>query len=190
MQVYEAVTKRRSIRRFKQDPIPLETLSKLVDAARLAPSAANMQPLRFIVVVNPDLCKGIFPALRWAGYIAPEGNPPPGEEPTAYVIVLVNKDIARSDYQLDAGAAIENIILTAVEEGIGSCWLGAIDRAIIREILHVSEHFEIESVIALGHPNEQPVVEKMKDSLEYWKDETGRLHVPKRSLDEVLDIRE
>lgn len=190
MEITEGILKRRSIRRFRQDPIPLETLKKAVDAARLAPSAANIQPLRYILVVNRDLRKKMFPALKWAGYISPRGDPPAGEEPTAYVIVLVNKDIARDDYQLDAGAAIENLILTALEDGIGSCWLGAIDRERIREILHIDEDFEIESVIALGYPNENPVVETMKDSILYWKDEGGRLHVPKRSLDEVLEVRE
>ena len=190
MQVCEAIFKRRSVRRFKQEAVPLETLKKLVDAARVAPSAANLQPLRYILVTNPDLRTQIFPALMWAGYIAPEGNPPAGEEPTAYVMVLVNKDVARSDYQLDAGAAVENLILTAIEEGIGSCWLGAIDREKIRDILDVSSDFEIESVVVLGYPNEQPVMEPMKDSIEYWKDETGRLHVPKRSLEEILDVRE
>ncbi len=190
MQVFEAITNRRSIRRFKQDPIPLETLKKLVDAARVAPSAANLQPLRYILIANPALRSKIFPSLMWAGYIAPEGNPPSGEEPTAYVVVLVNKDIARRDYQLDAGAAIENLILTALEEGIGSCWVGAVDRDKVREILDVSHDFEIESVIALGYPNEQPAMEPMKNSVEYWKDQTGRLHVPKRNLDEILEIRQ
>ncbi len=190
MQVFEAVNGRRSIRRFTQESISLETLKKLVDAARVAPSAANLQPLRYILVANPDLRKQIFASLMWAGYIAPEGNPPPGEEPTAYIVVLVNKEIARSDYQLDAGAAIENLILTALEGGIGSCWLGAIDRQKVREVLDVSDDFEIESVVALGYPNEQPVMEPMKDSIEYWKDQTGRLHVPKRSLEEVLDVRQ
>ena len=80
--------------------------------------------------------------------------------------------------------------MTGLEEGIGSCCLGAIDREKIREILHVGQNSEIESVVALGYPNEEPVMETMKDSVEYWKDETGRLHVPKRSLEEVLVIRE
>ncbi len=190
MQLYEAITKRRSIRRFKQDAVPLETLKRLVSAARVAPSAANIQPLRYVLVTNRDLCRKLFPALKWAAYIAPRGNPPAGEEPTAYVVVLVNKYIARSDYQLDAGAAIQNLLLAAVEEAIGSCWLGAIDRDTIREILRVSDGFEIESVIALGYPNEEPAVEPMKESVEYWKDETGRLHVPKRSLEEVLEIKQ
>jgi nitroreductase len=190
MRVFEAIQKRRSIRRFQQKPISLETLKRLIDAARVAPSAANLQPLRYILVTNHDLRKRIFPALKWAGYVAPKGTPPPGEEPVAYVIVLANKDVARQDYQLDAGAAIENLILAALEEGVGSCWLGAIDRHNIREILRVSEDFEIESVVALGYPNEHPVMEPMKDSIEYWKDESGRLHVPKRPLEEILEIKE
>ena len=190
MEVFEATQKRRSIRRFQQDPIPVETLKKLVDAARVAPSAANLQPLRYILVTNHDLRRKIFLALKWAGYVAPKGTPPPGEEPVAYVVVLAHKDVAREDYQLDAGAAIENLILTALEEGIGSCWLGAIDRQKIREVLDVNDDFEIESVIALGRPNEDPVMEPMRDSIEYWKDESGRLHVPKRSLGEILEIKE
>lgn len=190
MEVFEAIQKRRSIRRFQQKPIPLETLKKLVDAARVAPSAANLQPIRYILVVNAELCKDIFPALKWAGYLSTQGTPPSGEKPVAYVVVLANKDVARADYQLDAGAAIENLILAAFEEGIGSCWLGAIDRQRIREVLRVSEDFEIESVVALGYPNEYPVMEPMKNSIEYWKDESGRLHVPKRSLEEVLEIKE
>ena len=125
MEIIEGIRKRRSIRRFKQDPIPLETLKKAVDAARLAPSAANIQPLRYILVVNSDLRKKMFPALKWAGYIAPRGDPPPGEEPTAYVLVVVNKDVARSDYQLDAGAAIENLILTALEDQLRNLSLKA-----------------------------------------------------------------
>lgn len=190
MNVFEAIGKRRSVRRFRQKPIPVETLKKLVDAARVAPSAANLQPIRYILVTNHDLRKKIFPAIKWAGYVAPKGTPSPGEEPIAYVIVLANKDVAREDYQLDAGAAIENLLLTAVEEGIGSCWLGAIDRHAIREILDVSDLFEIESVVALGYPNEDPIAEPMKNSIEYWMDESGRLHVPKRSLEEILEIKE
>jgi nitroreductase len=190
MEVFQAIMKRRSIRRFKQESIPLDTLKKVVDAARVAPSASNIQPLRYVVVVNAGLRQRIFRTVRWAGYIAPEGDPPPGEEPTAYIVVLVSKAIARDDYQLDAGAAIENAILSALEEGIGACWVGAIDREEIREILDVGEEFEIESVVALGYPNEEPVIEQMVDSVEYWKDDTGQLHVPKRSLEEVLQIKE
>jgi nitroreductase len=91
MNVYEATIKRRTIRRFKQKPIPLETLKKLVNAGRLAPSTANLQPIEYIIIDGADLVENVFETLKWAGYISPAGNPPQGERPVAYIIVLANK---------------------------------------------------------------------------------------------------
>jgi nitroreductase len=186
MNVYEAVRKRRTVRRFRQDPIPREILEKLIDAARLAPSAANLQPNEYIVVDEPGLLPRVFSTLRWAGYIAPGGNPPEGERPVAYIIVLTNKEKTKIPGVSDAAAAIENILLTAREEGIGSCWLGSIERSKLQQILATPGHCPIDSVIALGYPRESPRVEEMKDSLKYWKDDTGTLHVPKRKLADIL----
>ena len=186
MNVYEAICKRRTVRRFKQDPISREILDKLIDTARLAPSAANLQPSEYIVIDVPDLVSRVFPTLRWAGYIAPRGNPPEGERPVAYIVVLTNKEKTTMPGVSDAAAAIENIILTATEEGIGSCWLGSIERETLKKMLAIPGYCSIDSVIALGYPLESPVVEEMKDSIKYWKDEKGILHVPKRKLADIL----
>lgn len=186
MNVYEAAINRRTIRRFKQKPIPLEILEKLVNAGRLAPSSANLQPIEYVVINNADLVERVFGTLKWAGYISPAGNPPPRERPVAYLIVLANKEKSSGNCFRDAAAAIENILLVTLEEGIGSCWLGSIDINTLTDILKLPEYIKIDSVIALGYSNESPQIEKMKDSVKYWKDEKGVLHLPKRKIDEVL----
>jgi len=186
MSLYELILSRRSIRQFKQEPIARETLQKFVNAARMAPSGANRQPLEFVVVDEDQIKNELFPSLKWAGYISPRGNPNPGHEPTAYIIVLVNTTIRAKGFEWDAGAAIDHIILTAWEEGIGSCWLASIAREHIRKTFQIPENFQIDSVVALGYPAEQPVVENLIDSVEYWKDEKNRLHIPKRALESII----
>jgi nitroreductase len=177
---------RRTIRQFKPDPVPGDLLEKAVDAARLAPSGANIQPLEYIVVDDDGTKNEIFSGLKWAAYIAPEGNPRPGKEPVAYVVVLVNTELREKLFEYDVGAAMENMILTFWSEGVGSCWLLNIDRDRLRIVLGVPEKYRIDSVLALGYPDEEPQVEVQGDSCRYWKDPEGRLHVPKRRLEDVL----
>lgn len=186
MKFYKMILSRRTVRQFKSKPIAKDILEKLVNAARLAPSAANLQPLEFIVVDEEELRKKIFKCLKWAAYIAPQGDPQPGHEPMAYIVVLVNTEIKEKEYEYDAGAAIENMILAAWEQGIGSCWLLSVQRRRVQEILKIPTTLKIDSVLALGYPNEEPIAEIMKDSIEYWKDRTGRLHVPKRKLEDII----
>jgi len=186
MNLYELILSRRTIRQFKTKLVSEEILKKLVNAARLAPSAANLQPLEFMVIDGEEIRKKIFNCLKWAAYIAPRGNPDPGHEPVAYIVILVNTQIKDKGYEYDAGAAIENMILTAWEQGIGSCWLLSVDRDTIQETLRIPLNYIIDSVLALGYSNEEPLVEKMKDSIKYWKDREGRLHVPKRRLEDII----
>jgi len=186
--VYDLAVERRTIRRFKPDPVPRELLERLVNAARLAPSAANVQPLEFIIVDDARAKAEVFPALKWAAYIAPAGDPKPGEEPAAYVVTLVNSKLREKMFEYDVGAAMQNMILTALAEGVGACWLLSIDRDRLRAALGVPEGYRIDSVLALGYPAEEPAAEVMGESCRYWKDEAGRLHVPKRSLAAVLHV--
>ena len=186
MSVYKKIISRRTIRQFEARPVSQEILENCVNAGRLAPSGANLQPLEFIVVDDSMLTKEVFPCLKWAAYIAPDGDPLPGQEPVAYVILIVNKEIRPQGYEWDVGAAMENMILTAWEEGIGSCWLLSVDRDRLRQILSVPERYRIDSVLALGYPAEESVVEELTDTVKYWKDRHGRFHVPKRALEHVL----
>ena len=188
MNVYDAIITRRTIRRFKQKSIHVNILKKLVDCGRLSPSSANLQPCEYVIVNSPSKVKEVFQTLKWAGYIAPRGNPPENERPVAYIVVLLNLKKKIIDGERDAAAAIENIILAGLEEGIGSCWIGSIDRTKLQKFLNIPDHCKIDSVIALGYSNESPVVEEMKDSLKYWKDKDGVLHVPKRKLEDILHM--
>jgi len=190
MEVYEAVTGRRTIRRYRQDRIPDLVIEHMANAARLAPSGANLQPCEYVVVTDPAKVKQVFPCLKWAGYIAPEGDPREGERPTAYVVVLLNRTIREAGGGHDAAAAIENMLLVAYAEGVGTCWLGSVDRARLGNILSVPASLEIDSVVALGYPNEKPVVEDERGSIRYWKDKEGALHVPKRRLEDIVHVNE
>ncbi len=185
--MYDLILKRRTIRKFLQKKIPKDILKKLVNAARLAPSAANLQPVEFIAVDQTDMVKKIFGFTEWAGYIEPEGRPKKGEEPVSFIIFAANKNIASRHYKVDSGLAAGNLILAALEEGIGSCIIESCDRAQIAKIINLPRDREIEFVIALGFSAEQPVFEEARrGSIKYYKDDRGILHVPKRPLEEVL----
>ena len=104
----------------------------------------------------------------------------------AYIIILVNTEIKEKGFEYDAGAAIQNMILGAWEQGIGSCWLLSVERNKIQDVLKIPKTHKIDSVLALGYPDEEPVAEIMEDSIKYWKDSMGRLYVPKRKLEDII----
>lgn len=185
--VYNTIISRRSIRRFTQQPVSVELLKEFVNAARLAPSAANLQPLQYILITEKNLCDQIFETLGWAAYLTPKWIPDLKERPTGYIIVL-STDSTNKYYQRDVGFATENIIIAAEAENIGSCILCNIDKQKIREILQIPDSIEIDSVIALGYKAEQPIVEELHDSVKYWRDKEGILHIPKRSLKDIIHI--
>jgi len=186
LNVYEAAVSRRTIRRFLQKPIPMEVLKKLLNAARLAPSGGNVQPCEYVLVTEKDLLEKVFNTLKWAMYLA-AGTPREGEKPVAYVVVLVNRRKRAEGGEVDCAAAIENMVLTAWEEGIGACWMASIDREKLREILAIPDYCKVCFVVALGYKAEEPVVEDMRDNdVKYWRDENGVLHVPKRRLEDIV----
>ena len=186
MDVEEAIKKRRTIRRFKQDPIPLETLKKLIDLARVAPMAKNIQALEFIIVREKKNVEELFELIKFASSL-PEAmrTPEKGREPTAYIIVLVNTNIKAGYVDFDVGAAVENILLGAVKHGIGTCWMGNINTSKIHDYFQIEDFYDIKHVISLGYPDEVSKIERFEGSFKYWKDEKG-MHVPKRALQEVI----
>lgn len=186
MGVYEVAIRRRSIRRFKDTAIPQQVLERCVNAARLAPSGANRQPLEYIIVNDDKLLPEVFSTLQWAAYIRPQGDPPEGKRPKAYIVILKNNKVNTSASGYDIGLAIENMILVALEEDIGSCLFGSVERNKLRNTLNIPDDYEIPLVLALGYPDESPVGEPYEGSVKYWKDEKGVLHVPKKKLESVL----
>lgn len=190
MDTFEAIKTRRTIRRFKQDLIPDETLIELIEAARSAPSAANHQPLEYVIVSNPQTRGKIFEQLAWAAYVQPNRTPPANSRPVAYIIVLINSEIELADFgRVDAAAAIQNILLAAWNKKIGTCWLGSVNRENVHGILKIPQAYKIDSVITLGFPDEKPVMEDCKDdSIKYYLDSNDNLHVPKRPLKKITHI--
>jgi nitroreductase len=184
--MYEAILHRRTVRKFKQQKIEHSQLEKLINAARHAPSAANMQPLKYVIVDDAQQAKAVFQHVKWAAYIAPAGTPSESERPVAFIAILVDTEIRNNGYELDIGAAAQNIFLAAEEEGIGTCWLGAIDREAICRELRIPAQYVLNTVIALGYAGEEPTSEEENGSIRYYKDGEGRLHVPKRSLKDII----
>lgn len=186
MDLEEAIYKRRTIRRFKQDPIPIDTLKKLVDFARIAPMGNNIQSLEYIIISDSGSRAELFSCVAWAGSLPRrERVPEEGRRPMAYIVVLANTNIKKTS-DIEIGGAIENILLGALSFGIGSCWMGAIDRNGIRKKFEIPDHYDIKNVLSLGYPDEESVMEPFEDSMKYWKDESGIMHIPKKSLNDVI----
>ena len=182
------VPKNRSYRRFYQDtPIKLDTLKELVNLARLSASALNLQPLKYVLSCDPKKNAGIFPTLGWAAYLKDWKGPEEGERPSAYIIILLDTEIARSA-GCDHGIAAQSILLGAVEKGLGGCMIATVNRKELSQLLNIGERFEIPLVIALGKPKETVVIDDIgtDGNVKYWRDSDGVHHVPKRTLDEII----
>lgn len=184
--VHTIIRTRRSVRRFKQIPVPLEILKQIVYDATLAPSAGNKQPWEFIIVTDDKIRSIVFDNIFW---LASAGKPPKEQQPQAYIIVLGNPQISK-EYIYDCSAAIQNILLSAWGYGIGSCWIGSINREKIYESFKIPKYLKIVAIIALGYPDEQPQIEyvdKSTDVAPYKKNNT--LIVPKRKVDDVIHLQ-
>ena len=182
------VAKNRSYRRFDESiRIPHETLVELVELARLCPSAANLQPLRFALVSEKPLTDKVFPLLKFAAYLQDWAGPAEGERPTAYIVVMVDERIKRQA-DLDAGIAAQTMMLGAVEKGYGGCMMSSVQREKLAELLGLPDYFQIILVMALGKPIEQVVVEDVDETgnIKYTRDKQGIHHVPKRLLKELI----
>lgn len=184
----ELVIRNRSYRRFHQDvAIERAVLEELVDLARLSASAANRQPLKFVLSCEPERNALVFPHLAWAGYLADWPGPVEGERPAAYVVILGDKEISPS-FGCDHGIAAQSILLGATEKGLGGCMVASIKRDKLREVLALTPRYEILLVIALGKPAETVVLETVgpDGDIKYWRDSANVHHVPKRRLTDIL----
>jgi nitroreductase len=188
MNLRDLVLTNRSYRRFHQDEaIDLEVLRELVDLARLSASGANKQPLKYVLSSDPDTNALIFPHLGWAGYLEDWSGPAEGERPSAYVVILGDTEIRRS-FGCDHGIAAQSILLGATERGLGGCMIGSVKKRGLRDALEIPSRYEILLVIALGKPKETVAIETVgpDGDIEYWRDDEGVHHVPKRPLDDII----
>ena len=185
MDVYEAAISRRSIKRFRDIPIPYDVLENCVNAARLAPSAKNRQLCEYMIIDDESLLPEIFDNLTIGG------NPPSEQMPRAYILTLINSSLekelkaSRISTIYGAGMAVENMLLVALEQGIGSCPILLFKEKELKHLLNIPENYDIALVVALGYPDENPVVEISAGSIQTWRDNQGIHHVPKRKLEDI-----
>lgn len=178
----------RSYRRFDESvKISKEILCDLIDATRYCPSAANRQPLKYRLVFDKSETAQVFECLKFAGYLRDWAGPAEGERPVAYVVILGDESVSKFS-DVDAGIAMQTILLRATELGFGGCIFASVQREKLREILALDERLQIAYVIALGKPVEICVVEPLGEDgdIKYYRDADGVHHVPKRKLEDLL----
>lgn len=185
MELLRAIENRRSVRKFQQEPISKETLLKLVDFARLSASPANLQPLRYCIIHSATLVKEVHPLTRWAAYL-PDYPISDTERPTAYIVVLGDKNVA-SKFEYDAGAATTTIMLAAQTFGLGSCCIGNIERKKLAELCRIDlSRYVICYLLAIGIPAQNNRAYNDSSTVKYSIDENGCFLVPKCPLEEVI----
>lgn len=154
MQTFETIYKRRSVRVYKDQSIEKEKIDKLIDAARLAPTAGNRQKFKLIIVnyEEKDLKKTLAVACNQQHFVG-----------TASHIVA---GISEPDYkwhQVDTAIVLEHIVLEAVELGLGTCWIGAFKEDDVKKILKIPEDKKVVALLIIGYPDENPPSKPRKD---------------------------
>lgn len=189
MQIDQLISGSRSFRRFDgSHRVEPETLRELIDLARKSPSGANRQPLKFHLSTEKSLNERIYPCLAWAGYLKDWDGPEEAERPTAYVTVLLDKQISQSA-GVDHGIAAQSIMLGAAGRGLGGCMIASVKKAELASVLGLDDsRYEILLVLALGKPVEKVVIDDVgpDGNIQYWRDAEGVHHVPKRTLDTLI----
>ena len=183
MELSDVITARRSIRKFKPDPLPEGMVTELLEAARLAPSGTNIQPWRFGVVKSAamrqkvqDCCHGlrflatapvIFVVMadpqaletradRMRELAATGAFTDTGLEGAAYGSRRLDENLARALLYLNVAIATEHLVLRAADLGLGSCWVRMFDEARLKSLLSAPEHFLVVALVPVGYPDQQP----------------------------------
>jgi len=147
MEVLEAIKKRRSIRRFRLETIPDETLMSILEAGRLAPSAGNRQPWRFIVVKDVERKRVLAEATNNYLFIV---------DAPVIVVALGDPNVSPRWFRQDPMIAMEHIVLAATSLGYGTCWIGGFDEEEVKRVLGVPERLAVIAMLPIGVPDESP----------------------------------
>jgi nitroreductase len=142
MDVFETIKIRKSVRAYDSRPIPNEILLRILDAGRLAPSAGNIQPWHFVVVSDIEKRKRLAKA-RYARFLA---------EAPVVIVGCGNQKASPKWYMVDVTIALEHMVLTATNEGLGTCWIGSFSENEIREMLKIPENFRVIALLSIGYP--------------------------------------
>jgi len=150
MDFYESVRRRYSVRAYRDRPVEQEKLDRILEAARLAPSARNFQECRFVVVRDKEKRSRLMEAAYGQRFV--------GEAPVVIACCSdTDKGVMKcghARYTIDSGIAIEHLVLAAVAEGLGSCWIGSFQPEKVREVLDIPEHIEVVELLPIGYPAE------------------------------------
>lgn len=156
MDVFEAIKGRRSIRAFKKDAVSHACVERLIDAARWAPSAGNIQPWEFVIVKKQEAKRRLVEAARGQSFI---------EEAPVVIVVCADENRSSQGYGergktlyciQDTAAAIQNINLAAHSLGLGTCWIGAFDEEEASDVLKIPEGVRPVAMVPVGYPGESP----------------------------------
>jgi len=158
MNIFEAIEDRQSVRKYTGESISKEDLTKLLKAARKAPSAKNLQPWEFIVITKNNLKKELIEDFHNQAFIADAGA----------IIIGITKDSKWAD--VDLAIAMDHLSLAATELGLGTCWLGAFKEDKLKEKLEVPDSYDITVCMTVGHPGitDNPPVKKSVHELVSW----------------------
>lgn len=189
MKILDLVKKNRSYRRYIQsEKIDRDTLTELVELARFSASGGNMQPLRFILSCDDEKNAKVFSCLKWAMMLKDWEGPAEGERPSAYIVIVKDKDL-NTPNNLDAGIMAQSMLLGVVEKGYGGCMFGAINKPVLSDLLGIDkEKYEIALVVALGKPAEEIVIDDIENGQDtkYYRDKNDVHHVPKIKLSNLI----
>jgi len=156
LDVFEAIKNRRSVRAYSSKEVSREEVEKLIDAARWAPSAGNIQPWEFVVVRDAEIRRRLSMAALNQRFI---------EEAPIAVVVCANESHSEGGYGVrgktlyclqDTAAAIQNLLLAAYALGFGTCWIGAFREEEARRILDVPIGVRPVAIVSVGYPIEKP----------------------------------
>jgi len=176
LSVLEVIKNRSSIRRYKDRPIPKDILMSILEAARLAQSANNGQPWQFIVVTDQAMKRRLVDTADGQDFVG---------EAAAVIICLAEPEASFAvgpfeGFLIDLAIAIENMVLTAWDLGVGSCWIGAFSENEVKKLLDVPENLRVMSLLTLGYPDEK-IGSRYRKSLseivhyeKYGRKQTGR----------------
>ena len=189
-QEFEALVARsRTRRRFDERvKVTEETLTELIGLARLCPSAANLQALRFVPVSGEAGCSTVFEHLVWAAALPEWPGPAAGERPTGYILILCDQSLAKQR-ETDDGICVQTMMLGANAMGLGGCMFGSVKRDALMDALALDKsRYHLDLVLAIGKPVEDVRIVDAKEggSLKYYRDAEGVHYVPKRSLKELI----
>lgn len=159
MDVFEAIAKRRSIRKYKNNEIEDEKLEKILESARIAPSASNRQEWKFIVVKDQNTRDKLVEASHGQKFV--------GKAPVTIVACSTESErvmpCGQYAYTVDLSIAVSFMILEATELGLGTCWLGAYDEDKVKEILGIPGGIKVPAMFTLGYADETPAARPRKD---------------------------